>query len=470
MYDAGITIVSWPTDGDTDANKDAYLYTTDVTISDNVFYDAWTDERDADGTTPEKAPGVILNRVLHCLAEKNSFIRMAGSGLWSTQTYDLNFTTNFVAYSRRVTDSCLNHVDIQNDDSIFEYNIGYKNEGGFFESMGYSDNIIVRYCLSIDAGQEDMGDGERDHHANTVFLTGYAGDGERMGPSNITLHNNLVISTNGSNQYYRYINDPRNILFANNEFILGGGGVMEQLSEVGTNYEQAEVVAVSNLIGGNSDSIDAWEVMHDVSKPGYTGETSADMYAALYNDVMTTYLDETEPSDLSYDEIRTRLCAVNDYTPVTELKTGMSKVALAADSDLCGRDVSTGDFIGAIRYTEVHGPTVSPTYSVAPSAKPTMVPTTTPICMSWCASNPTSWNTKCSWVKICGGCDSCSSYDDDDDSGSSVNTASTGIVMGSVVAGSVVVGGLAYAYKKYSEPKGLLQDDTLNPVAEIQLT
>ena len=114
------------------------------------------------------------------VAQRNTFIRMAGSGLWSTQTYDLVFSHNFVAYSRRVTDACTNHVDIQNDDSVFEYNIGYRNEGGFFESMGLSDNIVTRYCVSVDDGQEDYGDGERTHHANTVFLTGYAGDGERQ--------------------------------------------------------------------------------------------------------------------------------------------------------------------------------------------------------------------------------------------------------------------------------------------------
>ena len=74
--------------------------------------------------------GVVLNRVKLCEATYNTFIRMAGSGLWATQTYHLTFSRNLIAHSRRITDACGNHVDIQNDDSIFEYNVGYKNEGG----------------------------------------------------------------------------------------------------------------------------------------------------------------------------------------------------------------------------------------------------------------------------------------------------------------------------------------------------
>ena len=124
----GVTIISWPTDGDLDANRDSFWYTTDVEFLDNHFADAWTNETDALGTTPSSAPGIILNRVRNAIAEENTFIRMAGSGLWSTQTYNLTFSRNLVAHSRRVTDACANHVDIQNDDSVFEHNIGFKNE------------------------------------------------------------------------------------------------------------------------------------------------------------------------------------------------------------------------------------------------------------------------------------------------------------------------------------------------------
>jgi len=41
---------------------------------------------------------------------------------------------------------------------IFEHNISYYNEGGFFESMGFSDNNIMRYSISVDDGIEDLRD------------------------------------------------------------------------------------------------------------------------------------------------------------------------------------------------------------------------------------------------------------------------------------------------------------------------
>ena len=125
MGSAALTIISWPTDGDLDANKFAYMYASDIVLAHNVFWNAWTNETDILGTTPSSAPGVILNRVWNLTAQNNTFIRMAGSGLWSTQTYNLLFSQNFISFSRRVTDACANHVDIQNDDSVFEYNIGW---------------------------------------------------------------------------------------------------------------------------------------------------------------------------------------------------------------------------------------------------------------------------------------------------------------------------------------------------------
>ena len=115
------------------------------------------------------------------------------------------------------------------------------------------------FGVSVDDGQEDLADGERVHHANTIFLTGYAGtvgpsrpreegrlaagrpggcpsenatcgitgrrlapggpgptnceadadwttasgEGEpRVPPTNITVHNNLVVTTANATQHF----------------------------------------------------------------------------------------------------------------------------------------------------------------------------------------------------------------------------------------------------------------------------
>ena len=109
---------------------------------------------------------------------------------------------------------------------------------------------MVRYCVSIDDGQEDYGDGERTHHANTVFLTGYAGDSDRVAPTNITLYNNLIVSTKAATQYYRFIDQPKRFLMANNEIVVGNGAI-ESLSTIGTDYSVEQVTARANMVGGN---------------------------------------------------------------------------------------------------------------------------------------------------------------------------------------------------------------------------
>jgi hypothetical protein len=407
---AGITIISWPADGDTDANRFAYAYTRNVVITDNVFYNAWTDETDAAGTTPEKAPGIILNRVWQARAQRNTFIRMAGSGLWSTQTHDLFFSQNVVAYSRRVTDACANHVDIQNDDSRFERNVGYKNEGGFFESMGLSDNNVVRFCVSVDDGQEDLGDGERIHHANSIFLTGYAGQGNTpMAPTNITLHNNLVVSTNAATQYYRFINEPKHILLANNEFVVGGGSI-ESLSTIGVNYEATEIIAASNLIGGRDDEMTHFTDMFTSSGNALLPEDEALSYADEVAAVVADYIDGTDPSLVRFEAMKVLICAVENRDNVMRQKSMMEPHPVMLDTDdqheddFCGRTGNmyvSGNFIGAIR------PTL---WTTSPTEMPTTSPTgspTAPRCENWCAANPNSWDIKCSGFNACVACEEC---------------------------------------------------------------
>ena len=107
-----LTIISWPTDGDLDEKKDAYWYSKDITINDNHFYDAWTDDTPEDEASEAIAAGVVLNRCKNIEATKNTFIRMAGSGFWMTQTENLIFAENFVAFSRRHADATGNHIDI----------------------------------------------------------------------------------------------------------------------------------------------------------------------------------------------------------------------------------------------------------------------------------------------------------------------------------------------------------------------
>jgi len=419
---AGITIISWPTDGDLDENVEAYDYTTNVVLKNNVMYNAWTAATDAAGTTPEKAPGVILNRVRGVTAQYNSFVRMAGSGLWSTQTYDLNFSHNFVAWSRRVTDSTTNHVDIQNDDSLFEYNIGYKNEGGFFESMGRSDNIVTRYCVSINDGQEELGDGERNHIANTIFFTGYAGPKDTdtgitptpVAPTNMAIYNNLIVSTTNNegqpaDQLYVFLNQPENMYFVNNEFVLSNGGHIDQHCEEGSDYHRSEFHAQSNLIGADRASFNTFNDMFSSTDNARFDEQEATVYAEQYADVVHNYLLANEPdlSTLKYDDLRTALCAlgVTRYGNAMNADGGAELLTTATQFmdtafqyqvdalDFCGNSGTT-PFIGAIRPTEsdtigtIEAYSPSPSLSQSPSPSPSPSSCVSLGCQGWCSNMP----------------------------------------------------------------------------------
>jgi len=302
----------------------------------------------------------VLNLVKNVDARKNTFLRMAGSGLWTTSTLNLTFTENFVAWSRRITDSCTNHIDIQTDDSIFEKNIGYKNEGGFFESMGLSDNNVVRYCVSVDDGQEDLGDGERSHHANSVFLTGYTaapkGTNYRVAPTNITMNNNLLASTASATQYWRILDKPTGIVVANNQFIVGQGKI--ELIDDSTKYDHAAITGHANLVGGDEAALEKFEGIMTASDTARVDATTSDSYAQGFADVITSYLDNTHGSMLSYDELKDRLCALSEPTAVALAKSKMSAYPVnvplytsqlpPSTVDFCGKSVQ-GNIIGPIQ-------------------------------------------------------------------------------------------------------------------------
>ena len=393
--DHGLTIISWPQEGSLDTNRDTYAYTTDVSLTDNHFYNAWTPAKDADGTTPVSAAGIVLNRVKHCDARFNTFIRMAGSGLWAVQTYNLTFSRNLVAYSRRVTDACANHVDIQNDDSVFEYNVGYRNEGGYFESMGLSDNNVARFGISVDDGQEDAADGDRTHHANTIFLTGYAGQGSpRVPPTNVTVHNNLIVTTANTTQHFSFQDRPKNVLFANNEWIVGHGTI-ELLPSA---YNVAELVGEANLVGGNVQAQLNFDALLSTTGTKRFAAAAAGEYAAQLADTVAAYVDAMPPALLRFEEVQALVCALAQPVAVTLAKSAMTPSSKAdarlyaqhgalapAGVDFCERACEGGScasFVGAIRYVAPPSSPPSPPSPPLPSPLTPPLPSSLPPSMT----------------------------------------------------------------------------------------
>jgi len=123
-------------------------YSFNVTFRNNHFYDTACKE----GTECQGA-GVVVNSAKDILFEHNVCIRMYGSCYWSVRTKRSTYRNNFVALSKRITDAFTGHVDIFNKDVEMYGNIGYKNEGGFFEILGWSNVSTMQYSISINDGE-----------------------------------------------------------------------------------------------------------------------------------------------------------------------------------------------------------------------------------------------------------------------------------------------------------------------------
>ena len=357
----GLQIVSWPTDGDLDENKDVYWYSKDITITDNHFYDVWTDHITAEEAAEIDAAGIVLNRCKNVEARKNTFMRMGDSGFWMTQSENVTFAQNFIAQSRRSADACANHIDIASDYNIFEHNISWKNEGGFFESMGLADSNVVRYCISVDDGQDDPANGARVNISNEIFLTGYTASHGRIAPTNINVHNNLVVSTNSANQAWTIMDSPQAAEFSNNEWIVGDGDI--ELTNDPNDYERAQITAYSNLVGGSSDAMTNFDDILTASDTAQLAVDASTNYAQSISDVITTYLASTDGDMLNYDDLKDLICAVVIPADVTTIKETMTARAVgyplfvdgdtyagtdAQTKDFCDQTISS-DFIGAVQ-------------------------------------------------------------------------------------------------------------------------
>jgi hypothetical protein len=410
-WKTGINFVSWPSDGIWDHRRDAYLYSKNVLITDNIFYNP-SSYRIRD----EASPGIVLNRVDTAHVHRNVFVRLAGSGFWCTQTYGVVFSHNIVAEGVRVTDTTTNHIDIQVDGAVFEYNIGYKNEGGFFESMGLSDNNVARYCISVDEGMaDDPADGDRAHQANSIFFTGYTAEDDRVGPTNVTLHNNMIVSTGsvGATQYMSVIDYPTGIYLADNEIIVGNG----HWDTLKTYYDVATFTSASNLIGGPQAALDSFNAAFTSSGNALMAEADSVSYADLVGNVVKTYM-EKHPLTMSYAELHTALCELSEPAAVTAAKAGMpfadpitswGPTIAPADGDFCGRPIPAGGFIGAMTPYDASAPTRTPTASPTVTPLFTDPPTTaapTMRCDGWC-HNPSNANCDRSYA-ACVGCEPCS--------------------------------------------------------------
>lgn len=85
--------------------------------------------------------------------------RMAarGSGIWCFRTKNLVVQNNRFMHARGIKDSFGMHIDIGNQDVVYQYNYSEDNEGGFVEVLGGNRNVGYRYNISVGDGWRSRG-------------------------------------------------------------------------------------------------------------------------------------------------------------------------------------------------------------------------------------------------------------------------------------------------------------------------
>jgi len=177
-----------------------------------------------------------------------------------------------------------------------------------------------------------------------------------VAPTNITMNNNLLASTASATQYWRILDKPTGIVVANNQFIVGQGKI--ELIDDSTKYDHAAITGHANLVGGDEAALEKFEGIMTASDTARVDATTSDSYAQGFADVITSYLDNTHGSMLSYDELKDRLCALSEPTAVALAKSKMSAYPVnvplytsqlpPSTVDFCGKSVQ-GNIIGPIQ-------------------------------------------------------------------------------------------------------------------------
>ncbi|MBX2872183.1 MAG: right-handed parallel beta-helix repeat-containing protein [Saprospiraceae bacterium] len=85
--------------------------------------------------------------------------RMAarGSGIWCFRTKNLVVQNNRFMHARGIKDSFGMHIDIGNQNVVYQYNYSEDNEGGFVEVLGDNRNVGYRYNISVGDGWRSRG-------------------------------------------------------------------------------------------------------------------------------------------------------------------------------------------------------------------------------------------------------------------------------------------------------------------------
>lgn len=142
---------------------------------------------------------VIGNNSTNILVEKNITnytgssldSRMAGrgSGIWAFRTKNLVVQHNKFMHARGIKDSFGMHIDIGNQNVVYQYNYSEDNEGGFAEILGANVNVGYRYNLSVGDGWRSRGN----QLGRVFWVGGWSGNPQNpIGSDSVFIYHNSV--------------------------------------------------------------------------------------------------------------------------------------------------------------------------------------------------------------------------------------------------------------------------------------
>ena len=224
---------------------------------------------------------ITPGRSYNCLVENNIFEypgsdydpRMAnrGSGAWFWSCQNVIAQYNKIYHVRGYGDSYGMHIDFGNTNVILQYNYSEDSEGGFVEILGKNINSVYRFNVSVN-------DGFRDNHGNTLWVSDFAGTGNRINSDENYIYNNSVFVNN--NITPDILITGKNTYVYNNIFVATGQAQIGQ--EVTVNIDAGSELKMSNnlFFGNISSAFKSHDSSPVFGDPGYAfpGGNDVDSY------------------------------------------------------------------------------------------------------------------------------------------------------------------------------------------------
>lgn len=167
--------------------------------------------------------GLVKNNIVNYSGSDDDSRKWGrGSGLWTWGSSNIIIEYNEFRNANGPGDSAGCHIDYNCHNVIVQYNLSYRNAGGFIEILGNNYNCAYRYNISVDDGHRIKGENGAFQEGKTFWLSGYQGNKPQSGPFNSYIYNNTIYVDSGIVSKIAVTKAAEGVLVANNIFCFKG--------------------------------------------------------------------------------------------------------------------------------------------------------------------------------------------------------------------------------------------------------